>query len=94
MSIIDLEKKVKFINSCDAMIHARAGGETFGASIAEFSIKNKPVITCPCIIYDSNNAHINILKDKAILYNMNNTEQVYSIFKNNIKILVIKLQKS
>tara|TARA_B110000046_G_C12776086_1_gene306952 strand:+ start:313 stop:570 length:258 start_codon:yes stop_codon:yes gene_type:complete len=64
------------------MIHARAGGETFGASIAEFSIKNKPVITCPCIIYDSNNAHINILKDKAILYNMNNTEQVYSIFKN------------
>ena len=43
--IIDLEKKTKFINSCDAMIHARKGGETFGSAIAEFSIKNKPIIT-------------------------------------------------
>jgi glycosyltransferase involved in cell wall biosynthesis len=41
----DLEYKEKFINSCTAMIHARTGGETFGLAVAEFSIKNKPVIT-------------------------------------------------
>ncbi len=41
----DLEYKEKFINTCDAMIHARIGGETFGLAVGEFSIKNKPVIT-------------------------------------------------
>ena len=41
---MDLNYKVKFINTCDAMIHARAMGETFGLAVAEFSKKNKPVI--------------------------------------------------
>ena len=41
----DLIYKRKFINTCDAMIHARSNGETFGLSCAEFSICNKPVIT-------------------------------------------------
>ncbi|MCL2242936.1 MAG: hypothetical protein FWC03_00535 [Treponema sp.] len=41
----DVNFKEIFINTCDAMIHARSDGETFGLSIAEFSIKNKPVIT-------------------------------------------------
>jgi len=41
----DIEYKERFINSCDAMIHGRSDGETFGLSIAEFSIKNKPIIT-------------------------------------------------
>ena len=76
--IIDLKKKVRFINSCDAMIHARNMGETFGVAVAEFSIKNKPVITCK----GHDNAHIDILKDKAILYDKNNMEQIYEIFKN------------
>ncbi len=76
--IIDLEKKVRFINSCDAMIHARKMGETFGAAVSEFSIKNKPIITCKG--YD--NAHLDILKDKAIIYNSNNMEEIYNIFKN------------
>ena len=34
-------KKVKFINTCDAMLHARSLGESFGISCAEFAIKNK-----------------------------------------------------
>lgn len=76
--IIDLEKKVRFINSCDAMIHARKMGETFGNAIAEFSIKNKPIITCR----GHDNAHLDILKDKAIIYNQNNVEEIYNIFKN------------
>lgn len=72
--IIDLEKKVIFINTCDAMIHAREMGETFGASVSEFSIRNKPVITCRG--YD--NAHLDILKEKAIIYDKNNYNSVYN----------------
>jgi len=54
----DLDEKVRFINTCDAMLHARKGGETFGIAVGEFSIKNKPVITFyppqsgwECIVY-------------------------------------------
>jgi hypothetical protein len=41
----DIVYKEKFVNTCDAMLHARSDGETFGMAVAEFSIKNKPVIT-------------------------------------------------
>ena len=78
---VDLEYKVKFINTCDAMIHARSMGETFGASIAEFSIKNKPIITCPI----GDLEHIQILGEKAILYH--SAEQLVDIFKNIKKII-------
>lgn len=71
-----LHYKSKFINTCDAMIHARAMGETFGLSIAEFSIQNKPIITCVC----GDLEHIKILGDKAIIYN--SVENLISIFKN------------
>jgi len=73
---LDFEYKVKFINTCDAMIHARDMGETFGLSLAEFSIKNKPVITCNC----GDLEHIKILGDKAIIYN--SSEQLINIFRN------------
>ena len=66
--------KVKFINTCDAMIHGREMGETFGLSIAEFSSKNKPVITCPC----GDLEHIRILGDRAILYH--NKDDLFDIF--------------
>jgi hypothetical protein len=57
--------KSKFINSCDAMLHARGIGESFGLACAEFSIHNKPVIT-----YDLSpqRNHIDILGNKALLY--------------------------
>ena len=73
---IDLLFKVKFINTCNAMIHSRIMGETFGLSIGEFSIKNKPIITCPC----GDMEHIKILGDKAILYN--SKEDLINIFNN------------
>lgn len=41
----DAERKAAFIRSCDAMLHARLTGETFGLAIAEFSVYNKPVLT-------------------------------------------------
>ena len=73
---LDVNYKTKFINSCDAMIHARQMGETFGLSIAEFSIKNKPIITCNC----GDLEHIKILGDKAIVYNTK--EELINIFQN------------
>lgn len=33
-----------FIHTCDAMLHARFRGETFGLAVAEFAILGKPVI--------------------------------------------------
>jgi hypothetical protein len=49
----DRQYKETFINTCDAMIHARNDGETFGLAVAEFSVKNKPVITwAPDLIHN------------------------------------------
>ena len=41
----DPERKAAFLRTCDAMLHGRSNGETFGLAIAEFSAANKPVIT-------------------------------------------------
>lgn len=57
--------KSSFINSCDAMIHARGIGESFGLACGEFSIHNKPVIT---YALSPQRNHIDILGSKAILY--------------------------
>lgn len=43
--VIDLHYKVQFINTCDAFLHARDYGETFGASVLEFACKNKQIIS-------------------------------------------------
>ena len=78
---IDFNYKERFVNTCDAMIHARIEGETFGLSIAEFSIRNKPVITCPV----GDLEHINILGDKAIIYM--SKDNLIDVF-NNIKYII------
>lgn len=77
--IIDLEEKVEFIQTCDAMIWGRSDGETFGLSIGEFSIKNKPII-CTKTGYLN---HVNILKDKALWYNHFNLYQILHNFDRN-----------
>jgi hypothetical protein len=41
----DPYQKRVFINTCDAMIHARQRGETFGIAVGEFASLGKPVIT-------------------------------------------------
>lgn len=66
----DLEEKVDFINTSDAMIHARHIGESFGLSCAEFSIRNKPVITWDG---SSERNHIDTLGDKGIYYQDKNS---------------------
>lgn len=62
----DLNEKVKFINTTDALLHARDLGESFGQTCAEFSAKNKPVITW---FKSPERNHIMILGDKGIYYN-------------------------
>lgn len=69
--------KSRFINSCDAMIHARSMGESFGLAIAEFSARNKPIIT---LNGGNDKAHLKMLGPKALYYN--NYEEVYSILSN------------
>lgn len=91
----NLNYKEKFINTTDAMLHARSDGETFGLGIGEFSIKNKPVITySPPIKFRLKEvvrsylgrrpiysmAHIQNLKDKAICYH--NQKELYKILVN------------
>jgi len=57
--------KSSFINTCDAMIHGRGIGESFGLACGEFSIHNKPVIT---YALSPQRNHIDVLGAKAILY--------------------------
>jgi len=76
-STYDLDEKVAFINTCDVMVHARERGETFGLTIAEFSSKNKPIIT----YRDSPERNHNImLGDKGLYYS--NYQELYNILYN------------
>ncbi len=69
--------KVKFINSCDAFLHARSQGESFGIACGEFSSKNKPVITWTG---SRERSHIDILGDKGIYYSTE--KDIYEILCN------------
>lgn len=66
-TIVDLDKKVEFINTTDCMIHAQKLGETFGLAVAEFSTKNKPIIS---EFTTSNGAdtHVRIIGNKGFWY--------------------------
>jgi hypothetical protein len=80
----DVATKVMFINTCDAMIHARERGETFGIAIGEFSSKNKPIITYS---ESPEKNHIKVLGQKGIYYkNYNELSKILkNIDKNQIK---------
>ena len=67
--IIDLNEKVRFINTIDAMLWARQDGEVMSIAMGEFSTLNKPII-CMNIGYPG---HVHLLQDKAIWYNNENT---------------------
>lgn len=61
----NIENKISFINTCDAMIHARGIGESFGLACGEFSAMNKPVITYS---KSPQRSHLDVLDEKAITY--------------------------
>ena len=73
----NLEEKSAFVNACDAMIHARSGGETFGLAVSEFALENKPVITYEL---SGERSHIEILGERGIYYK--GKEDVFDIFNN------------
>lgn len=73
----DMDYKAAFIEACDGMIHAREDGETFGMSIAEFAVKDKPVITQG---FAPDWAHIQMLGDTGIYYH--SEKQLYCILKD------------
>jgi len=57
--------KRRFLNTCDAMLHGRQRGETFGLSCLEVAILGKPVLTYA----DSpERAHLKILGEAAVAY--------------------------
>lgn len=61
----DEEVKTAFINTCDAMLHCRMRGETFGLSVCEFLHQDKPVITR---IDSPERNHIQVMGDKGFYY--------------------------
>ncbi len=64
----DIAMKQKFINTCNALLHARERGETFGITVAEFAIMGKPILT---FANSPEKGHIMELKDKAYYYRNN-----------------------
>lgn len=64
--IVDLEEKNRFINTCDAHLECSTMGHTFGLSMGEFSVNNKPIIAYRGNLW--NTAHLDILGDKAIYF--------------------------
>jgi hypothetical protein len=62
---VDLQEKARFLATCDAMIHARDTGETFGLAVGEFAALGKPVITFEG---SRERAHLEMLGDQAIRY--------------------------
>ena len=59
------QEKSNFINACDAMIHGRNLGESFGGAIAEFLFHNKPVMAWN-EGFDRN--HVKMLAETGLLY--------------------------
>lgn len=74
----DLQYKADIINSCDAMIHARLRGESFGLSICEFLHLNKPVLSWKGGL-DLN--HTTLIEEKYLYYDKND-------LLNKMKLLV------
>ena len=67
--IHDVQLKTDLINSCDAGIHARTRGESFGLSIAEFLYLNKPILAFNGG-HDLN--HLLMLNNSGLLYEESN----------------------
>jgi glycosyltransferase involved in cell wall biosynthesis len=63
------QEKFNVIHACDAMLHARLIGETFGIAVGEFSAANKPVITWSGKGHPAHDvAHLDILGRKSLPY--------------------------
>lgn len=79
----NLLSKKRFILTCDAFLHTRTLGETFGLAVAEFSILERPIITNCC---SPHRFHLDILQDDCYTYSsmIELTELLLSLTKANI----------
>ena len=73
---IDPEEKAQFLGTCDAMLHARLHGETFGLAVGEFAVLGKPVIT---FSESREGAHLEMLGEKSLAYKCK--EELLKIFR-------------
>lgn len=74
---VDSLEKARFLATCDAMIHARDTGETFGLAVGEFAVLGKPVITYRG---SKERAHLEMLGSKALKYET--SVELENIIKN------------
>ena len=81
-TIVDMQTKSNFISACDAMIHARQRGETFGIACAEFMQQKKPVLTYR---FSPELAHIDpmVLSNAYNFWNLTYTDKDDVILKAN-----------
>lgn len=70
--IIVQQLKTDYIDMCDAMIHAREMGESFGLAMMEFLFHNKPVLAWEDGV-DKN--HVRTLQPFDLLYDEDDVEQ-------------------
>jgi hypothetical protein len=63
------QQKANFIHACDAMLHGRTLGESFGLAICEFLFCNKPVLAWEGG-FDRN--HIELLQKHDLIYSNEN----------------------
>jgi hypothetical protein len=76
---VDSEEKARFLATCDAMLHARWHGETFGLAVGEFAVLGKPVITFGG---SRERAHLDLLGNKALVYqNCGELEKILNSFE-------------
>jgi hypothetical protein len=62
---VDPVEKGEFLATCDAMLHARWHGETFGLAVGEFAVLGKPVIT---FAGSRERAHLEMLGGQSLQY--------------------------
>ena len=89
-SVVDLQKKSNFINTCDGFIHARQEGESFGLALCESLFHNKPTLSWNG---GRDQHHIQLLKGTDLLYDESTiVDKILNIkdFKGDYKSIVKK----
>jgi len=79
--IVDLVRKVQFINTCDAMIHAREMGEVFSCSMGEFAIRNKPIFCTE----SGELGHRHLMGDRAFWYTESTLRTMMTSFDKTVE---------
>jgi hypothetical protein len=80
----DKARKRRFIDTCDAMLHARQIGETFGCACGEFALAGRPVVTFPGMDQE----HVRLLDRLAVTYT--SPEQLDAVLRDTDGLRVLR----